>query len=146
MSGKLYTYDPSEIKLLVSGFPITGFAPDSIVTIAPEADLWSDVVGCDGDVTRAKSLDRRATVTINLAQSSPSNLVLSALVTADINTPGGASVGPFLCADKHGSSLFTGEACYVKRLPDVEYGSGVMARAWQIRVPTMVPVIGGSQA
>ncbi len=137
-------YDPDQVTIAIAGIPIHGFADGSFCTITQEADAFSDVVGTDGEVTRSRTNDRRATCTVKLMQSSDSNDLLSALYNSDILGQNGAGVGAFLVRDRNGRALFTADACWVMKAPDVDFDRTATAREWTIRIAKLVRFDGGN--
>ncbi len=139
MSGAFYVYDPNEMTIVVAGIPIEGgFADGAFIEVVQEADDFIEVVGADGDVTRSKTNDRRATITITLMQSAEANALLSALSTLDVNTSNGAGVGPMLIKDNQGTSKFTAEKSWISKPPDAAFDKTAGPRAWKIRVAKLV--------
>lgn len=137
-------YDPDQISLLVAGIPIKGFADGEFLTLEMEADAFSDVVGSDGEVTRSKTNDNRATATIKLMQSSDSNDLLSALYNTDLKAPNGAGVGAFLVRDRSGRSLYAATACWIMKAPDISLDRTATAREWVIRIANLERFDGGN--
>lgn len=136
------TYDPASVTNIVNGKLITGYSDDSSVTVERMTDTWTDQVGTDGYVTRAKSNDTRGTVTLNLTQTSPSNDDLQALATADEMSDTGA--GPFLMRDASGRTICSGDTCWITKPPSLEFGRNVTNRQWVIRVANLVIFTGGN--
>ena len=142
--GDLRVYDPDQISVSVAGIPVKGYADDEFVRVERDNPAFDDVVGTDGDTTRSKTNDNRATVTIRLMQSSPSNDLLSVLHNSDKNTPGGVGVGPFLLRDKQGTTLVLGEKSWISKEPDISLGRTATEREWIIRVASLSSFHGGS--
>jgi hypothetical protein len=142
--GDLRTYDPDQFFCSLAGIPISGYADGEWITVEPESPSFDDVVGTDGEVTRSKTNDERATVTIKLMQSSPVNDLLSALHTVDKNSPGGAGVGVFFLQDLQGTFQQSAEKAWISKGPDVALDRTATAREWVIRVAKLVSVHGGS--
>lgn len=141
----LKTYDADQVSLLVGGILIdSGFADGEFVRIEQEGDDFTDIVGSDGEVTRSKTLDRRATVTIILMQSSDSNQALSAQSNLDRETPNGAGVVPFLLRDRQGLSIYTAEHCWIMKPPDVGFDRVAGTREWTLRVAKLIRNDGGN--
>ncbi len=139
MSGNFHVYDPNEMTIVVAGIPIEGgFADGAFIEVVQESDDFVEVVGADGDVTRSKSNDRRATITISLMQSAEANALLSALSTLDVNTSNGAGVGPMLIKDNQGTTVFSAEKSWIAKGPDAAFDKTAGARAWKIRVAKLV--------
>jgi hypothetical protein len=143
-SGDLHHYDPDQVSVSLGGIPITGWADGEFVTIERESDAFSDVVGTDGEVTRSKTNDDRATIVFKLMQSSSSNILLSALYNLDKNTPAGAGVGPLMVRDAQGTSLYVAEKAWISRAPSVSFDRTATSREWTIRCAKLVEVHGGN--
>lgn len=140
-----YIYDSNQVTIVVANIPISeGFAEDTKIEIVPEANAFEDVVGVDGKVTRSKTNDRRATVTLRLMQSSPMNAVLSALHEIDLSADNGAGVGAFMVKDLGGTSLHVASASWIQKSPDVKYGVKATEREWKIRVADLRNFVGGN--
>jgi hypothetical protein len=137
-------YDADQITVVIAAIPISGYADGEFLTIEQESDAFSDVVGTDGEVTRSKTKDNRATVTLKLMQTSDSNDALSALYNADRAASNGAGVGAFLVRDRNGRSLFTGDACWIQKAPDVSFDRAPTSREWVIRVADLLRFDGGN--
>lgn len=137
-------YDADQVTVAIAGIPISGYADGEFLTLTMESDAFTDVVGTDGDVTRSKTNDRRATCTVKLMQSSDSNDLLSALYNTDQKAPNGAGVGAFLIKDRQGRSLFAATACWIMKAPDISLDRTATAREWTIRVAELERFDGGN--
>ncbi len=90
-------YDAKQVSLVIASVPIqSGFNEGSFLTVTPVSPVFEDQVGTDGEVTRTRTNDDRATAKVKLMQTSDGNALLSTLLNLDINTPGGAGIGAFL--------------------------------------------------
>lgn len=128
------TYDAKEVSVIVGGIQIdSGFADGEFCRIEQETDDFDDVVGTDGEVTRSKTYDRRANVTILVMQSSKSNQALSALSNLDRTAPNGAGIVPVMVRDRNGDSLYESQHGWIKRPPDVSFDRTATPREWLIR-------------
>lgn len=137
-------YDSNEVQVAFAGVPVQGYADGDFLTISHETDAFSDVVGTDGEVSRSKTNDRRATVEIILMSTSPTNDLFSAIYLADIKSPGGAGVGALLVTDLNGTSLYTAGNAWIMKAPDVTYGREANERTWTIRVDKLIEFTGGN--
>jgi len=142
--GDLREYSGDQIFVSFFGLPLGGWADGEFVRIERENPAFEDVVGTDGEVTRYKTMDERATVTIRTMQSSPVNDQLSALHNSDKNTPGGVGVGALLIQDLQGTFVSTAEKAWISKEPDVSFDRAPTEREWVIRVARLVTVHGGS--
>lgn len=131
-------YDADQVTIMIAGLLIdSGYDDGEFLRIEPEAPDFVDKVGTDGEVTRSKTNDRRATVSVILMQTSIGNAILSALNNTDRVGQNGAGVGPFLVRDKQGTSLYAGPECWISQPPTVSFDREPTAREWTIRVANM---------
>lgn len=138
-------YDSDQYSCSFNGINLfEGTADGEWLTIEPEADDFGDVAGTDGEVTRSKSNDRRATLTLKLMQTSSVNALLSAINTIDKNAPGGAGVGPFFVRDRQGRDVFSAEKAWIAVAPKVSLDRTPTSREWKFRCAELVPFHGGS--
>lgn len=138
-------YDSNQVKISIAGVPITGgFADGEFVRIERENDAFSDVVGTDGEVTRSKTNDNRATITISLMQTADANLSLSVLHNVDKLTTGGSGVGPVLIEDLNGIAIHESAQSWIMNEPDVTYDREAGSREWAIRCSNLIQLIAGT--
>ncbi len=142
----LKTYDPNDVSLVAFGIPITGFADGTFISIEYNEDDFSLQVGTDGDACRSKSSNRSARMTITLGQWSLANDLLSAVHAADILTPSGDGIGPFLMKDNSGTTLAAAEKCWIAKLPTQTYGREAESREWVLETAALVSHVGGNTA
>lgn len=137
-------YDADQVTVAILGIPMKGYADGDFLTIERDTPVFSDVVGTDGEVTRSKTNDRRAKVTLRLMQTSSSNDLLSAAVNADENAPNGAGIGAFLVRDRSGRALHTASECWISEVPSRGFGREAKEREWVIRVADLKSFDGGN--
>ena len=143
-AGDLRVYDPDQILASVVGIPLGGFADGEFIRVERDNPAFDDVAGTDGEVTRSKTNDGRATVTVRLMQSSPVNDLLSALHIADKAAPGGVGVGPFLMSDLQGTTLVAGDKAWISKSPDISQDRTATEREWLIRIAQLTDFQGGN--
>jgi hypothetical protein len=143
-AGDLRNYDSDQYFLSVAGIPISGYADGEFVRVERDNPAFDDVVGTDGEVTRSKTNDGRATATVRLMQTSPSNDLLSALHNSDKAAPGGVGVGPFLLQDLQGTTILFGEKCWIMKEPDLSLDRTATEREWEVRIANLISTHGGS--
>jgi hypothetical protein len=131
------TYDPSTLSVIYDAYSVTGFGPDSAVTIETDEDDFELAVGVDGEGTRTKTSNKSATITIELMQTSASNDVLSAKRNADVGTPGGTGGKPLIVKDNSGTSIFACETAWIQKPPTAEYNRSPNGRPWVFRTDRM---------
>jgi len=138
-------YDANEVSVSVAGIPIdSGYDDGEFCRIEQEADDFVDKAGTDGEVTRSKTNDRRATITLLLMQSSLGNALLSGLNNIDRLAGNGAGVGPLLVRDRQGTSLYAAAECWISRPPNVSFDREPTAREWTLRCAVLERFDGGN--
>jgi hypothetical protein len=139
------TYNADEVKISIAGIPInSGYADGEFLRIERDTPAFEDVVGTDGEVTRSKTKDNRATATLLLMQTSDGNNLLSALHNTDKASPGGAGVGPFLVEDLNGLTIHEAAECWVQGSAPSTYDRTPTAREWPIRIANLIDFIAGT--
>lgn len=144
MANDLYTYDFSQVSVIVGGFAMTGFADGSSVTVERDEDAFTLSVGSDGEAARSKSNNFAGKITIKLMQTSPSNDVLSAFAKADELSNSG--VIPSMVKDNLGRSLHMAENSWVERMPSSDYARESGTREWVMRTNHLENFVGGTNA
>lgn len=137
-------YDSNRVQISFAGIPCQGYADGDFLTITREADAFTSVVGTDGEVSRSKSNDRRATIEVTLMSTSPTNDLFSAVLAADINANGGAGVGAFLVVDLSGASLYSSGNAWITKGPDVTYSREATERTWTLQCDKLYEFTGGN--
>lgn len=141
----LKIYGPDEVSIIFNGILVNeGLADGTFVKIEQDEDSFSLTVGTDGEATRSKTNNRSHTITFTVMQSSDCNDLLSAMHTLDINTPGGAGVGPLLIKDGSGSSIYVAEKSWIQKPPAAEFGREAGPREWTIRTNNLIRLDGSN--
>lgn len=139
----LYVYNPAAVLVIFGVLPISGFAPETFLSVEMNEDRYTKWVGIGGEVARARTNDMTATVTFTLSQASPSNDALSLAYLLDQKTRGGDAVVPFLVKDIPGRTLIASEFSWIVRPPVVEFARDAGTRAWQIECANLQMFAGG---
>jgi hypothetical protein len=136
------TYDPKKVLVIIGGVPMGGFADGEFVSVERTTDSFTKVSGADGITSRSKSNDRSGSMVLTLAQTSPSNKVLSGFALADevANT----GVVPILIKDAGGDSIFVSGFGWVKKPPAATYAKEIGNRAWNLDLADLDVFIGGN--
>jgi hypothetical protein len=136
------TFDPKKLIITYGGVPLSGFADGTFVTVERENDLFSKVSGTDGVVSRAKSNDRSGSCTVSLAQTSPSNDVLSGFYQLDEKANTG--VLPLIGKDLSGRTVFASGNAWIRKPPPITAGKEIENRDWIIDCADLDMFIGGN--
>lgn len=128
-------YDPDLVDVIISGFPVSGFQEDAIISFEFDDNFYELVKGVDGDVSRSRRVARTGTLTINLLQTSQSNAELTALMTLGTMSGNGTSdVFPVLVRDRNGASLIATDKAWIEKAPNVSYAGKAGPRDWVLRL------------
>lgn len=138
----LTTLDPKKVIITVGGVPITGFADGEFVSVERTTDTFEKTSGADGFVSRVKSNDTSGTMTLTLAQTSPSNDVLTGFHTVDELS--GVGVVPVSVTDLFGRTVILAAFGWVRRIPKASYSKSVENREWNIDLVDLVQFVGGN--
>jgi len=136
------TYDPSQVIITVAGTPMSGFADGTFISAMRSEDAFTKSSGADGVTSRAKSSDRSGEITLTLAQTSPSNDVLSGIALADELTNTG--VVPIIIKDASGrTNLFSGNG-WIRKTPESVFSKEIENREWIFDIADMDVFVGGN--
>lgn len=142
MPKNLFNYQFDLVTASWGEIRFTGYQRGDGITIVPDNDDWSLLVGNRGEGVRSKLINQSFTITVNLHQASPDNLKLSNARNLDLTLGTGAR--PLLIQDKGGFSLFKAERCWIQRAPDTTYADEAGVRAWTLRTHNGTLVVGGN--
>lgn len=126
----LFTYDPSEVAVIVGGQIMEQFADGTFVNVVRNEDSATFAPSSQGGGTRTKSSNRSGRMTITLQQTSPSNALLTAFVLALENSNGG--IFPVILKDNSGRDLHTAATAWVVKPADSGYANELENREWII--------------
>lgn len=139
------TIDPLALHVLIGPHRVSGRARGTWLTVAYNNDEVAVLSGVDDESTFVDSVDRSATVTITLMQSSDSNDILSAHMVANRTTPGGIAF-PLNIVEENGRTVYTAAVAKVSKMADGTWSDGGEVRTWTIVVPKLVGFVGGLSA
>lgn len=129
-AGKIKTYNPREVTISLGNHIAEGFAEDSFITIEPNGDGITKVVGCDGEIVRSVSPDRTYNVRLALLMSSATCKFLQDKFDEDITT--GNALFPILVKDLKGGMVFQSDSCWVVRSAPRNFGRTAPDREWEL--------------
>jgi hypothetical protein len=136
------TYDPKEVRVIVAGIPLRGFADGSKVEVEQTEDTFSMVTGSDGDVTRVRNNNDSGMIRVRLQQSSSSNTYLSGLHAADKLT--GKMVVPVMVKDSLGDSVHFAGSAWLRRPANAGYAKELGTREWTFDCSKLSNHVGGN--
>lgn len=137
---RVYTYDPSQVKLNIAGYIITGMMD---VTVSPNKPAFTIKQGIRGRNTRVNSRDTSAELTISILQTSISNDILSAIVESDRQLMTGRL--EVSLTDASGTTFVASDEAFVESIPSAQFGREMQNRSWKIcMLSTKGAIIGGN--
>lgn len=136
------TYDAKKVAVIVGGIPMSGFADGEFISVERDDDAFTKVSGSDGIVSRAKTNNRSGMATLTLAQTSPSNDVLSGFAIADELDNSG--VVPMVIKDLLGNSTFFSGTAWIRKVPTAGFGKEISNREWIFDLAEIDIFIGGN--
>jgi len=138
-------FDPKQFVISFAGVQMEGFSESTMCKFEFSGASFDDVVGVDGEVTRVKSMDRRATLTVSLMQTSPTNDLLSAIYNASRAGVNGADVGALRVEDLNGRLVIAGAEAWISDTPKPTYGKSAGEYEWTLRIANCDAFFGGSR-
>jgi len=140
--GRVKTYDPKQIKVIVGAIVLTGFAEGTFVTITQNGNSFEKSRGADGEVDRVNKNADDYTLAFTLKRTSLSNDALSTLSIADKKFNTGTV--PITVKDLNGTSTFFAEQGWIAKEPDPEESDSMPTREWQVDTGKAAHFIGGN--
>jgi hypothetical protein len=141
--GSLLLYSPSDVVISIAGLhTVAGLADGTFINISKDVDPFEVQRAMDGSIQRIYRHDEGFQLDITLAQSSPSNNILSALYNIDTVTQLGKF--PVFITDGRGSTKFFALTAWVDRLPDTTFASTLETRNWRLHCTQATLTVGGN--
>lgn len=133
MAGNTLTYVPSDVKIIISGWHLTG-----VVSVSLKFDSKPFTVhkGIKGEHTRVFNSDLYSILTIEVLQTSATNDVLSQILEQDRRV--GSARLVLTVQDTSGTSLLQSSNCFLSRFPDNGFDNGFQTRKWDIEILSFV--------
>ena len=134
MASDILTYSPSDVKLILCGYILTGVVSVSVAWKG--AKPFTVIRGIRGKHTRVYNPDLYATVTVETLQTSITNDILTSIVTQDRKT--GSARLEFSVVDTAGSTSFQSTQCFVSSFPDTTLTTDVGTYKWEFECLTFI--------
>jgi hypothetical protein len=139
----IYNYSAADVVVNIAGiYQVEGFSNDSFITIRKQTSPYLINRTADGQISRSYKNDQSFTIEINLAQSSPSNIVLQTLHNLDIATQTG--MFPLFIKDSGGTTTFLSTSTWISEIPQVSFSKDLTSRTWILHSPQGFLNIGGN--
>lgn len=132
MANLLGSYSPNDVIVTVGGVPVSGYAPDTFVSVEYNTDAATLVEGADGSPAMAfKRGQRGGSITLTLLQTSLSNNYLSALLFSQKNGANSATTFAISVRNAQGGEMHTISRGAIGKEPVAGNGPEVGTREWR---------------
>ncbi|WP_051302792.1 phage structural protein [Salibacterium aidingense] len=122
------TYDPRQVKLVVAGRIITGFASGSFITAEKQNNNYSSHVGAQGVVSRTRSADPRGNISTTIKQTSPDSGFLNSLAKS-------TELFQAELIDRNTNKVNVGgNECWIEKPASIERSNEEQEQQWNIIV------------
>lgn len=126
------TYDPRKVNMVLNGKTITGFAKDSMISLARNEDIVSAEYGAHGDVAYCENANESGTITVTLMGTSSSLPYIRKLALK--RTPISLTI---IDANEAAAVNVAEERCRVLKVPDINRAAQIGSETVSILVPTL---------
>lgn len=124
---QVLTYVPSNVNLIISGLPISGW---NEITVARNAPVIRQVRGIRGKNTRTRLKDSSAVITIETLQTELLNEVFTLALQADEQE--GTARLELALTESTGTSFFTTSTAYITAYPQKSYSNEISSVVWTL--------------
>ena len=125
------TYSSKQVLISLGSHPVTGPADGDFISIEPNADGVTKVVGAYGEVVRSMSPDETFNITLTLLMQSPTVKWCQEQFDKDRKT--GDGLFPMLVKDMKGGVIFSTEQAWIANSPALSYGIEASTREISIQ-------------
>lgn len=140
---KLLTYSPIDVSVSIAGLhTLQGYSEDTFINITKDVKPFDIIRAMDGSIARIYRHDEGFKLELTIAQSSPSNNILSALYNLDTATRIGKF--PVFVTDNRGSTRFFALTCWVENIPEVTFSNKMETRTWTLACTQGSITVGGN--
>jgi hypothetical protein len=126
----LADFIPESTAINWAGIDMTGFAPDTYITVSRNSPNSNSSVGADGSVGLTKVADKTGTVEVTLMQTSATHRYLSAVQAAQDVDDANLVRGNMSIIDPSGGFICIAQGVHIMQPPEVSLGSDQNPKTW----------------
>lgn len=126
----LATYDPDKVAIILNGEEVYGFADGEMVTVERNEDIFNNLVGSKGEVSRAFNRNTTGTITIRLQHTSPFVKRIMEYAIAD-STGAIPPIMNFIIKDPSSNDQIIATQCWLNVDASHAWGNEVGTREYQ---------------
>lgn len=134
-------YSPKEVAVVIGGFPITHFGPDTFIEVERNEDAATLSVGVDGEAALTFNKNLSGKLTLTIMQTSESNDILMGIQTAFENLK---TLVPFMVKNLNGRDTHVGSKSWPMKTPKMTYGKNAGTVQWVFETDKLVSFVGGA--
>ncbi|WYV99010.1 virion structural protein [Pseudomonas phage vB_PpuM-NoPa] len=141
MASNVLTYSPSDVKIILCGYVLTGIVS---VTLKWKGTKPIRVVrGLNGQHTRVLNNDIQATVELEVLQTSITNDILSSIIAQDRRTQSARL--EFSVSDTRGTTMYQSTDAFIGGWPEIGLSGELQTRKWEVECLSFIDgVVGGN--
>jgi hypothetical protein len=123
-------YDPTQLSIVLGGFPINGFAQGSMLSIEREHPFYKISHDAYGNLVRSKVNKDTTKIIVTLTNGSYGNNIVTKFFEMDrLNNNG---IFPVMIKEPKGTMLFAREYAFVLDSPKIEYAAETQSAEWTL--------------
>lgn len=139
----LLTYSPSDVTVSIAGIhTVGGYVDGTFIRIVKDIKPFETQRAMDGTMERLYHSDDGYRLELTLAQSSPSNNVLSTIHNIDVVTR--MLKFPMTVRDAFGQTSFFSATTWIEGIPEVTFSNSMEQRTWVFGCTSAALHIGGN--
>lgn len=136
MASSIGLYDPEDLDILLAFmYEVRGFSSNRMISLKRVEEAFKASTGGHGNTERMRSPNNDFNLVISLAQTSPSNSILSALYSLD--SVSHRATFPIYIKERRTGSIYISDACFITDTPEVVYSDGIETRDWSLYCSNM---------
>lgn len=129
MIAPVQTFSPSNVVIMVAGYRLTGLYS---VNFKWNKAPFRMIHGIRGSKTRVANRDTSGTLTLEVAQTSATNDILSQILAGDRNNQSARL--EIAIKDTAGTTRLTTTRSYIRAYPELNFSGEAQSRLWEIDV------------
>lgn len=129
MAQTLLDFVPEDVAISWGGVAITGYAPDTFITVRRNATNTITSVGADGSVGITKVADKTGEIEITLMQNSSAHEWLAG--TQALQDNGSLQRANFTVADASGGAFIRAINVHIMEAPEITLGADQNTKTWK---------------
>lgn len=129
MPAQVLTYAPTDVTIILAGYTLGGILS---VELEWKSQPFTIRPGIRGIHTRTFSKDLRATIRLEVLQTSITNDVMSQILEQDRRNKSARL--PITVKDTGGTTMYIADQAFIPRYPNTKLSRGFEVRVWEIEV------------